>query len=162
SPIRSTTGWREPDILRFVGVAETATVTTTLPAPYDNFTLQPGEVKTTWTQDDVIVEATKPILVGQILVSNEYCDGAYIGDPSLTIYSPVEQFRSEYLILTPGSWDQSWVVIGAPISAMVTIDGMAPAGCIIEASGTIDGTNYESRRCPLVEGTHRISGDKPF
>ena len=50
SPIRSTTGFREPDMLRFVGVAEDSTVTTTLPPPWDSFTIAPGEVKTTSAQ----------------------------------------------------------------------------------------------------------------
>src|SRR6185369_15898149 len=34
SPVRSTGGFREPDIIRFVGVAEDATVTTNLPPPF--------------------------------------------------------------------------------------------------------------------------------
>lgn len=162
SPVRSTTSFREPDVLRFVGAAEPANVTTTLPAPFNSFTLQPGEVKTTWTQDNVVVKADKPVIVGQILVSNEYVDGANIGDPSLTVFPPVDQFRSEYIILTPGSWTQSWGVFVAQIGAEVTVDGSAPAGCIVEPAGEIAGVTYESRRCPLAEGAHRLSGDKPF
>jgi hypothetical protein len=162
SPIRSTTGWREPDVIRFVGVAETANVTTSLPAPYDHFTLLPGEVKTTWTQSDVVIDSDKPIQVGQILVSNEYCEGAYIGDPSLTVFAPVEQFRTEYLLLTPGSWDQSFIVIGAEVGKAVTIDGVSPAGCIVEAAGDLDGKTWESRRCPVAQGTHRLSGEAAF
>jgi hypothetical protein len=40
-------------------------------------------------------------MVGQLLVSNQYVDGPYIGDPSLTVFPPVEQYRTEYVILTP-------------------------------------------------------------
>ncbi|MBW2458966.1 MAG: IgGFc-binding protein, partial [Deltaproteobacteria bacterium] len=53
SPIRSTGSYHEPDVLRFVGAAETATVQTSLPAPLDNFTIQPGEVVDTWADKDV-------------------------------------------------------------------------------------------------------------
>jgi hypothetical protein len=161
SPIRSTSGFREPDVLRFMGVAETAVVTTNLPAPYDSFTIQPGEIKTTWAQYDVVVTSDKPVMVGQILISNQYVDGPYIGDPSLTVYPPVEQYRTEYVILTP-QWAQSWVVIAAEVGASVTLDGATTTGCIIEQAGTLNGVTYESRRCQLQEGVHRLSGDKPF
>lgn len=162
SPVRSTTGFREPDILRFVGAAEQATVTTNLPAPFDTFNILPGEVKTTWTQNDVVITATKPVMVGQILVSNQYVDGANIGDPSLTVFPPVDQFRTEYVILTPGSWSQNWVVISAEVGSSVTLDGTDSTSCLTESAGTIGQTNYESRRCPLSEGVHRMTGDKPF
>jgi hypothetical protein len=162
SPVRSTTGFREPDILRFVGAAEPATVTTSLRPPFDSFTLQPGEVRTTWTQDNVVVSSDRPVIVGQILVSNQYVGGQYLGDPSLTVFPPVDQFRSDYIILTPGSWTQSWGVVVAEPGAAVTIDGSAPAGCITEPAGVLSGVTYESRRCPLAVGAHRLAGDRPF
>ena len=162
SPIRSTSGFREADVIRFLGVAEAATVTTSLPAPFDSFTLAPGEVKTTWTQFDFTVSADKPILIGQITISNQYVDGPYIGDPDLTMFPPVDQYRTEYLILTPGSWNQNWVVIAAEVGSKVTIDGAEPTNCVVEAAGTLLGIDYEARRCPLAEGVHRLSGDKPY
>lgn len=162
SPVRSTGGFKEPDVIRFVGAAEPANVTTNLPAPFNQFTISPGEVKTTWTQSDLIVESDKPVMVSQILISNQYCDGAYIGDPSLTVYPPAEQFRTEYLILTPGSWDKSYIVIEAEVGSNVTIDGQAPAGCTVTSSGALGGKSYESRVCLVNEGAHRLSGDKPY
>ena len=162
SPIRSTGSFHEPDILRFVGAAEPATVTTTLPAPFDTFTIQPGEVKTTWTQTDVVIQSDKPVMVSQILISNQYCEGAYIGDPSLTVYPPVEQFRTEYIVLTPGSWDKNYIVIEAEQGTFVSIDGQSPGNCVITPSGTLNGKSYESRRCPVNEGAHAMTGDKPY
>ncbi|MBI4699790.1 MAG: IgGFc-binding protein [Deltaproteobacteria bacterium] len=162
SPVRSTSGFREPDVLRFLGVAEAAKVTTSLPPPYDSFTLQPGEVKTTWTQDNAVVSADKPVMVGQILISNQYVDGPYIGDPSLTVFPPVEQFRTEYVILTPPSWNQNWVVVAAQVGAEVSLDGAPTGGCKTEPAGMVKNVAYESRWCPLGEGVHRLSGAKPF
>ncbi len=162
SPVRSTSGFQEPDVIRFLGVAETATVTTTLPPPFDSFSLGPGEVKTTYAQDDFVMEASAPVMVGQILVSNQYVDGPYTGDPSLTVFPPVEQFRSDYVILTPTSWTTNHVVIAAPVGAQVTIDGSDPGGCVVSPAGVVDGVDYESRRCPLSAGAHRIEGDQPF
>lgn len=163
SPVRSILGgFREPDILRFVGVAETATVTTTLPAPFDSFTLEPGEVRTTWTQDNVIVTSDVPVMVGQILVSYEWLSGPYLGDPSLTVFPAVEQNRREYLILTPGGWNQSWIVVSAEVGVPVDLDGAPPADCIVEPAGELDGTAYETRRCPVSPGVHELTAEHPF
>jgi hypothetical protein len=162
SPVRSTGGYKEPDVLRFVGVAETAQVTTSLPPPFASFTIQPGEVKTTWTQDDVVVTSDKPVMIGQILVSQGYVDGASLGDPALTIMPPVEQYQSEYIILTPGSWSQSWIVIAAETGSNPTLDGGDTNACINQFVGTVEGKNYESRRCQVSAGVHKLKGDKPF
>ncbi|TKC94163.1 IgGFc-binding protein [Polyangium fumosum] len=162
SPVRSTSGFREPDVIRFLGVAEDATVTTNLPPPFDSFVLQAGEVKTTWAQDNFVVGATKPVMVGQIQVSNGYVDGPAIGDPSLTVFPPIEQFRTEYVIPTPSSWTQNWVVVAAEVGSEIMLDGATTNLCQIEPAGMVEGKTYHSRKCPLQPGVHRLSGDKPF
>jgi hypothetical protein len=162
SPVRSTGGFKEPDVIRFLGVAETANVTTTLPSPYDKFTLQPGQVVTTWAQADFTVSSDKPVMVAQILISGEYLAGAYTGDPSLTIIPPVEQFRTEYVIMTPGSWSSNYVVITTAATTKTVLDGSATDSCPKESAGTLDGVPYETRRCPLKEGVHYLTGDGPF
>ena len=162
SPVRSTSGYREPDVIRFVGVAEDAVVTTNLPAPYDTFTIKPGEVKTTWTQDNFVATSDKPVMIGQILISNQYVDGPYIGDPSLTVMPPVEQFRKEYVILQPTGWDKSYIVIASPVGSSITLDNNSTASCTTEPAGTVEGLTYEARRCQLSPGVHRLSGDQAF
>jgi hypothetical protein len=162
SPVRSTSAFREPDILRFVGAAEDAMVTTSLPPPFDRFMLRPGEVRTTYTQDNVVVSSDKPVIVGQILVSNQYVDGPYIGDPSLTVFPPVDQFRSDYVVLTPSGWTQSWAVLVAEPGAAVRIDGAEPSGCIVEPAGEVGGVRYETRRCRVNAGVHRLTSDRRF
>jgi hypothetical protein len=161
SPIRSTGSFREADIIRFVGVAETAIVTTSLAPPFDQFTILPGEVKTTWTQDNFVATSDKPVMIGQILVSNGYVDGPAVGDPSLTVMPPVEQYRSDYVILQPDGWSTSWVVIAAEVGSAITLDGNL-AACTTEPAGAVEGKTYESRRCQLSAGVHRLNGDKPF
>jgi hypothetical protein len=165
SPVRSSSGsWIEPDIARFVGAAESTQVTTTLPAPDNAFTLQPGEVRDVRVKTDFTVNATAPVMVGQILVSQTYCDrtGAYLGDPSLTIFASIDQYRSDYLFLVPASWAETYVVVAAPVGANVTIDGSAPTGCIVTHIGPLGNVDWESRRCPLPDGAHRMAGDRPF
>ncbi len=162
SPIRSTGSYVEPDVLRFVGGAAPSTLSTSLPPPFDNFTIQPGEVRDTWTDKDITVSATEPVLIGQLLISQGYIQGTLIGDPALTMFPPVEQYRTEYVFLTPNSWTENWVVISAQVNGLVGIDGLEPSNCTITPAGNLDGVEYESRRCPLGEGVHRISGDLPF
>ena len=162
SPIRSTGSYVEPDVLRFMGVAETANITTNLPAPYDNFTLQPGEIRTTWSQTDIVVSADKPVMVGQYLISQGYIDGASTGDPAMTVFPPVEQYRTEYVILTPGSWSTNHVVVAAEVGSEVLLDGVATSGCTVTPAGEVDGKSYESRRCAVTEGVHTMTGAAPF
>lgn len=167
SPIRSTGGYVEPDILRFMGVAATTTVKTTLPAPDDVFTLAPGEVRDTWTTKDITVDATEPVMIGQILVSQGFTENATEGgDPSLTIFPPVEQFRRDYLFNVPTSWQKNWVVIAAPTGSTVKIDGTVPTGCVVEPVGNVGGVlagkTYEAWRCQLKEGPHKMTGSAPF
>lgn len=162
SPVRASGGFKEPDVIRFVGGSDASSVTTNLPAPFASFTLAPGEVKTTSSQGDVTVTATKPILVGQLLVSKQYVSATGVGDPSLLIVPSVDHFLTDYLIPAPPSWDQSWIVITAQAGAPVTIDGAAPTGCSSQAAGSVGGVGYETRRCPVIAGTHRVTGAKPF
>ena len=156
------TAYIEPDYIRFLGVAATADVKTNLPAPNDHFALAPGQVKDILVTTDFTVDATQPVAIGQILVSQDYTDDG-IGDPSLTVLPAVDQFRQDYLFLVPGSWLKNYVVIAMPDGTNVTIDG-APLGasCTSATSGVLDGTSYVSRRCPLTEGAHTMTGDKPF
>ena len=163
SAIRSTSGYVEPDVIRIMGVAATATVKTNLAPPNDAFTLAPGEVKETWTQKDFVLEASEPVAVAQILVSQQQVDGPYTGDPSLTIFPAVDQFRRSYLFATPKSWDTNYIVLSMPKGASITIDGApVPASCASRVMGNVAGTDYESKTCPLTAGPHSMVGDKPF
>jgi len=165
SPIRSNpefTKWEEWDTLRFVGAASEATVTTNLPPPFDKFTIKPGEVIDTWTQKDFVASATEPIVIAQLLVGEGYVEPSPKGDPSFTIFPPIEQARTEYVFLSPKDWKENWVVIGTEKTTKVTLDGAEPTGCKIKDAGTLDGKSYEARRCPLSPGVHRLSGDGRF
>lgn len=163
SPVRSTGGYTEPDVLRFMAVAVPTTVRTSLPKPFDVFTLQPGEVKDAWTQVDFVVEATEPVAVAQILVSQGFTSAPrWGGDPSLTIFPPVDQYRRDYLFDVPTSWEANFVVVAAPEGAVVEIDGKVPTDCVVAKAGTVDATSWEARRCPVGQGAHRASGDRAF
>jgi hypothetical protein len=165
SPVRSDkefTSWEEPDVIRFVGAAAKADVTTSLPPPHDHFTLEPGEVLDTWTQKDFVVTSTEPIVVAQFLVGEGYVEPSPKGDPSFTIFPAIEQARTEYVFLSPSGWKENWVVVGAEKGTTVTIDGAPTSSCELHDAGTIDGKSYESRRCKIGEGVHRLSSTARF
>lgn len=167
SPIRSDDPTTYPgyDIVRFVGAAAPATVTTNLPGPDASFTLQPGELHEAFVETDFVATATQPILVAQILVSGDYTDtNALSGDPSLTILPALEQFRPSYLFLVPDSYDKNYLVIAQRAAdAPVQIDGgPLPATCTQADAGTVAGDDYLSRTCPVQPGAHKLTGDHPF
>ena len=167
SPIRSSGSYHEPDVIRFVGAAEDSMITTNLPAPYNNFLLKNGEVRTTWADADFVAAGSKPFMIGQLLISQEYVEGNLTGDPSLTVFPPVEQYRDQYRILTPSDdglwgWQTNYIVLSTEPNNMITIDGAPPADCVISPAGTIDGMKFESRRCPVGAGVHAMKGTMPF
>jgi len=170
SPVRSNGGWVEPDILRFMAVAEPATVTTSLAPPHDSFTLQPGEMYETWTQTDIIVESTTPIMVAQILVSQTYTV-AFIGDPSLTYFPAIDQYRDRYVFLTPPTWTRNYFVISTPygfggdgtsVGNFSLNGGPLPSDCEQDVVGELNGVEYWSITCPVEAGAHLIQGDTNF
>lgn len=167
SPIRSNGSYHEPDVIRFVGAAEDSAISTSLPAPYDKFLLKNGEVRTTWADADFVATGSKPFLVAQLQISQEYVEGNLTGDPSLTVFPGVEQYRDQYRILTPADdglwgWQANYVVLSTPTNNVVTIDGNEPAGCVITPAGNLDGVDYESRRCGVAAGVHALKGTAPF
>jgi hypothetical protein len=119
-------------------------------------------IRETWTTNDVVVSATEPIAMAQFLVGQGYVELQPRGDPSFTIFPPIEQARTEYVFLAPTGWQEHWVVIGAEKDTEVVLDGAPATGCEIRPVGTLDGKEYERRLCPLSGGVHRLSGSAPF
>jgi len=153
----------EPDILRFMGVAETAEIKTTLPPPDDAFTLQPGEKRDVNSYNDISVTSSAPLMIGQLLVSQQQT-ADFIGDPSLTIFPPVEQYRKDYTFLVPGNtWVKNYFVIATETGNIFKFDGgELPADCQSVVGPELGGKKYEALRCPLADGSHRVEGEKPF
>jgi hypothetical protein len=117
----------EPEFFRIVAVSdEGANVTTSLPSPDDHFNLGGrGAVRDLVTYHDVLVDADGPIIVGDVQAGQEAAfvpRGLPGGDPSLVIIPPVEQFRSDYIFLTPDKYAFDFIVVIAPPGADVALD----------------------------------------
>jgi hypothetical protein len=88
---------------------------------------------------------------------------SYTGDPSFTIFAPIEQHRNEYQFLIPPSWTANHFVIAAKKGGSYQLDGAAlSSSCITAPAGNLGGSDYEAIRCQVSEGAHRVSGNAAF
>ncbi|MBX3231571.1 MAG: IgGFc-binding protein [Labilithrix sp.] len=177
----------EPELYRVVAATEGTThVTTTLDPPWDAFDLDgAGANVIIDALRDFRLEASAPVLVADVQVGQQAAgirieSGLPGGDPSLLLVPPIEQWRSEYVVLTPDKYAFDFLVVTAPNGVSVFVDGL-PAGpglCDVNADATTGFTVY---RCQLSfpildparqppdnvqpgeqnDGVHRVVADAP-
>lgn len=184
----------EPEYFRVVATqAGTTHITTTLPAPNDQFDLGAiGANRTIVSRQDFHLVADRPAIVAQVQGGQDSAGvprGLPGGDPSLTFVAPVEQWRNDYVLLTPDKYAFDFLVVAAPADAAVFIDGarMDAQTCEVGAgdglSDLVRGKPASSLvyRCQLSfptidskksvpdnvtpgqqnDGAHRIQSDRP-
>lgn len=143
----------EPEFFRVVSASATAPVhvTTTLAPPDNAFTLPArGAVRDIRAYRDFLVEADQPVMLASVQASQDAAGvrrGLPGGDPSMLIIPPMEQYRSDYVFLTPDKYSFDFVVIAAPLHATVLLDGtsITDAGC---TEAPADGLSPEQRGTP--------------
>jgi hypothetical protein len=180
----------EPELYRVLAVAAGTThVTTTLPAPYDAFDLSPGQDAVLVAHQDFLLTASQAAIVMDVQVSQQAAgvpNGLPGGDPSITYVSPIEQWRADYVLLTPDKYNFDFLVISAPTDAHVYLDGLLLDGTVCDVgpgdglTATERGTPkppYLSYRCqlsfPIIgpnntvlpgkqnDGAHHVQADEP-
>ena len=148
----------EPEWIRVVAVAAgETTLHTTLPAPDDRIVLnQYQDVIIPAPQDFLLFsEGNQPVAVLQVLPSQEavgipnYYPG---GDPAIIAVPPAEQYRQDYVFLTPDKYAFDFITITGQRQTSIRLDGEL----IYE--------NYEVRdpsRCTVsaADGRERMLGD---
>lgn len=145
----------EPDFVRVVCAhPDGATLTTTLPAPYDQLALAGfGDFVEIEAHRDFELTATRPVHVGQISASQDATGvrrGLPGGDPSLVIVPPIEQYRPDYVFLTPDKYAFDHVTFVVPAGAEVVFDELPldALGCEVAPA---DGLTAEERGAPEPE-----------
>jgi hypothetical protein len=116
-----------PEWVRVIAVAAGVTnVTTTLPTPNDSFRLRQGEDAILRADQDLILNADKPVSVLQALPSQgvtgiprQYPGG----DPDIFPVPPIEQYRKDYIFLTPDKYAFDFVTIMASANTDILLDG---------------------------------------
>lgn len=80
------------------------------------------------------------------------CGCAPVGDPSLILLPPVEQFRNEYVFLSPNQYARDYINVVAPEAAAVTLDAqpIAPGAWISVAGG------WKVARVEVSDGVHKV------
>jgi hypothetical protein len=148
----------ETEYYRVVAVqAGTTHVTTTLQPPWDVFDLNgAGDAQLVPSKNDFLLEATQPAIVLQVQASQEAAgvpitDGLPGGDPSTMIPAPHEQWRNDYVMLTPDKYVFDYLVVVAPSDAHVYVDGFA-----------LDTGNSEVTASDGLTATERGSPTPPY
>jgi hypothetical protein len=185
----------EPSVFRVIAVLGLgATIRTGLPGELAEFRLDGrGSWRELTTTSDFWLESDSPVMLANITASQSGAgipSGLPGGDPSFIIIPPIEQYRAQYVFLTPDRYSFDFLRIVAPRGANVLLDTAPIAtvpGCGLEAGTPIEQRlvdspfAYDVIRCqlsfPVIErnvgaeepllagvqndGVHRLFSDRP-
>ena len=151
-----TANYKEKEYFRVLSAGEFVKVSTNLPSPA-SFSVANGKYKQLEVDQDFTIQATGPVSVGQFVAGQEQAgipSSLPGGDPSFILLPSVEQFRKDYLFLTPDKYAFDYIMVAAPRGAKVTLDGRAlAAGC--------DSTSGKKICCDITSvGSVTRPGDK--
>ena len=104
---------------------------------------------------------------GNVTCNDGYCAGATgIGDPAFSLAVPVNQFRDNYIFLTPADYREDWFTVVVPDGVVLTFDGepLTTDGYIPIAETGYSyyhhPTSHESGADPAV--AHTVTAEQPF
>jgi hypothetical protein len=146
----------ETEYYRVVAAAPGTThVKTTLAPPRNAFDLNgEGDSQTIASKTDFVLEAGAPVMVLDVQASQDAGGvprGLPGGDPSTAFVSPREQWRADYVLLTPDKYVFDYLVIVAPSDAHAYVDGLL-----------LDSTNSEVTATDGLSVAARGSSTPPF
>jgi hypothetical protein len=110
------------------------------------------------------IESSRRVLVAQYMHGQgdddelDLPEEAGTGDPSMTLTVPVAQYRDDYLIDVPATYERSYATVTAALGARVTLDGATE----IETSTPIGDSGFGVARVELAGGNHRLTATEPF
>ncbi|MSP90943.1 MAG: hypothetical protein EXR79_03930 [Myxococcales bacterium] len=109
--------------------------------------------------------APAPILVGHFMSSQDAPDpnvsgtqqgDAGTGDPAFLLAIPTEQWREDYVFLTPNKYAFNYISIAAPVDAEVVVDGAVVAPDL----WTGISKDFKFTRMLLQSGTHNVTSKR--
>lgn len=153
-----------PNLVRIVAAYDGTEVTLDPPSPElgSTFVLDAGEHTQLLIEGPLSIESSEPVQVAQLLLGQNLRQPPLPrGDPALTILVPEEQFRVEYVFLTPRSYvrtvnGQSWVLVSRAPGATIVLDGET-----VDTTWTAIG-GRELALVPVSGGAHRATSSSPF
>jgi hypothetical protein len=152
-------GSDSPQVIRVLAITADTHVHYDPPLAGDQTLAQGAFHELSAVTGDVHITADKPILVAQYMQGSTSVP-TNMGDPSMSLAIPSEQFRLDYEFIAPSSYDTSFVNVMAQAGTTVTLDGTAiPAAELtpIGASGWSVARHQLSQ-----QGVHEIKAASPF
>ena len=152
----------EPNILRVLSSTDHNEIVFTPTSVHAPITLNRDQFIEFEVREDVLVSGSKPLLVAQYLVGQDY-DGygsgglAGLGDPDLALVPPNAQLRSDYIFLAPDTYEQNFMNVTTTSGASVLLDGVPVAHWLPSATA-----NYQSAHVQITGGVHEVKSAVPF
>jgi hypothetical protein len=151
----------EASYVRFLAYKDGTQITLT-PGPSgaatDTISLAAGMWQEVSSMRDFMVVSNEAIMVGQFLAGQQQTglpeDG---GDPAFWLVPPVEQFRTDYVFLTPDGFLHNRLVLVAKSGATdIRVDGRTLPLNKFSLIADIPDASYEVFRLELTPGTHLV------
>ena len=150
----------EPNIIRVFSGADDNRLTFT-PNVQESVTLNRGEWVEFETSQSFRVLGTKSLQVAQFLVGQNYGDQDSeqegVGDPSMSLVPPEDQFRKDYTFLAPNTYSEHWANIIARQGQSVTLNGSEVQGFTL-----IEGTSWRIAQVQINAGIQKANSAQPF
>lgn len=141
-----------------------------LAGPFKN--LKKGQWVEFQTAQSFEISATGPIMVGHYMQGSNYPGASKvcytkgsdtpttgIGDPSLTLVVPVEQYLSEYVFLIPDAYQTDYVNVVKKKDADVLLDGVK----VIQPFTNLGSDNvWAVAQVQIADGVHTITSSDVF
>ncbi len=162
-------GGRPGHVVRLVGNVDGTKLTYDpgLPVPLAPSVINAGQVIDFGVvDDDFVVTGDHEFVVVSVQLGGKLADpsalaGAQKGDPSMSLFPSVEQFRNKYVFLAPDDYLVGYVDAVGPEGVKITLDGKDA----LSTSKPIGSSGYEVYRIkldkgPFGVGAHVLEADK--
>jgi hypothetical protein len=116
------------------------------------------------TAEALTLDADGPLMVmgivaGQVAAGVSSVYGQRAGDPSIFLVPPRAQYRRDYPILVPGTYQNNFVTVVVDQGQTVTLDG---AAVDLTDATALRGSTRLTKHLPLSDGPHRLLGSAPL
>lgn len=150
----------EPTVARIVATHDATDVTFEPATAHAPARLARGEALTVESGADYVVVASSPVLVATFLVGADYfrretvVSRGTVGDPAMSVETPVEQYRARYDFFVPPAFVPSFANVVIAHGGHVLLDGRLITAAPASTLGARD-----IYRVPLSLGAHRLEGE---